>query len=44
VPGSAFGDDGHVRLSYALSLDRIEEAVERLAAFLSARAPARSGG
>ena len=30
VPGSAFGDGCHVRLSYALSLDRIREATERL--------------
>ncbi|MCC6408922.1 MAG: pyridoxal phosphate-dependent aminotransferase [Planctomycetes bacterium] len=42
VPGSAFGVDTHVRLSYALGLDRIRHACERLAAFLAAhpRAPA----
>ncbi|WP_231184023.1 pyridoxal phosphate-dependent aminotransferase [Haladaptatus sp. DYF46] len=30
VPGSAFGAPGYARISYAASLDRIEEAVERL--------------
>jgi aspartate/methionine/tyrosine aminotransferase len=35
VPGSAFGVDSHVRLSYALGLDRIREATKRLAAFLA---------
>jgi aspartate aminotransferase len=30
VPGSAFGVDTHVRLSYALSMERIAEACERL--------------
>lgn len=42
VPGSAFGVDTHVRLSYALGLERIREACTRLAAFLAAhpRAPA----
>jgi aspartate aminotransferase len=37
VPGSAFGDDRHVRLSYALSKDRIREATQRLRAFLATR-------
>jgi aspartate aminotransferase len=37
VPGSAFGDDRHVRLSYALSLERIREATERLRAFVASR-------
>jgi len=41
VPGSAFGMDRHVRLSYALSMERIREAAERLSAFLAAR-PARA--
>jgi aspartate aminotransferase len=40
VPGSAFGDDRHVRLSYALSKGRIREATERLRAFLARRAVA----
>lgn len=30
VPGSAFGCDDHVRISYATSLDRIEEGVGRI--------------
>jgi aspartate aminotransferase len=37
VPGAAFGVDTHVRLSYATSLDRIEEAVRRLGSFLAER-------
>jgi aspartate aminotransferase len=37
VPGSAFGDDRHVRLSYALAIERLEEAVARLETFLTAR-------
>ena len=32
VPGSAFGADGHLRLSYATSMDNLEKAVERLRA------------
>ena len=31
VPGSAFGAPGYARVSYAAGLERIEEAVERLA-------------
>lgn len=34
VPGEAFGLPHHIRLSYALSIDRIREAVVRLARFL----------
>lgn len=30
VPGSAFGSDGYVRLSYATSLDNIEKGVKRI--------------
>ncbi len=37
VPGTAFGVDTHVRLSYALSMERIEDAAGRLRAFLGAR-------
>ncbi len=37
IPGSAFGVDSHVRLSYALSLDGIRESLERLGAFLASR-------
>ena len=34
VPGSAFGADGYVRLSYATSMERIQEGVRRLDAAL----------
>jgi aspartate aminotransferase len=34
VPGSAFGNDDHVRISYATSMDRIQEGVKRLEAAL----------
>jgi aspartate aminotransferase len=30
VPGSAFGAPGHIRLSYATSLEAIEEAIKRI--------------
>ena len=35
VPGSAFGVDDSIRLSYATSLETIERALERLAAFVA---------
>ncbi len=35
VPGLAFGDDAHVRLSYSTSMAQIEEAMDRLERFLS---------
>jgi aspartate aminotransferase len=35
VPGEAFGDPRYVRLSYAASVDLIEEGMERMAAFLA---------
>ncbi len=34
VPGSAFGADAHVRLSYATDLDSIREALRRIGLFL----------
>jgi len=39
VPGSAFGDsgEGFVRICYAASIDNIEKAMEKLAAFISRR-------
>lgn len=40
VPGAAFGQDRHVRLSYALGRERISEALVRLEAFLRARSAA----
>lgn len=30
VPGDAFGDDGHIRISYATSLEDIRKALERM--------------
>jgi aspartate aminotransferase len=41
VPGSAFGVDTHVRLSYALSYEKIEIATQRLRAFLAQHTAAR---
>jgi aspartate aminotransferase len=34
VPGLAFGDDGHVRLSYATGMPQIEAAMDRMERFL----------
>jgi aspartate aminotransferase len=34
VPGVAFGNDAHLRLSYAASMEQIEEAMDRLQWFL----------
>ncbi|MCG5501535.1 pyridoxal phosphate-dependent aminotransferase [Ectothiorhodospira lacustris] len=31
VPGSAFGAEGHVRISFATSMDNLKQAVERIA-------------
>ncbi|MEE9591735.1 MAG: pyridoxal phosphate-dependent aminotransferase [Thermodesulfobacteriota bacterium] len=31
VPGGAFGAEGHVRLSYAMSMENIEEGIKRIA-------------
>ncbi len=35
VPGSAFGGEGYVRLSFATSMDNIKAALERLQAWMS---------
>lgn len=35
VPGIAFGDDGCIRLSYAISIEDIKEGLKRLAEFIS---------
>ncbi len=35
VPGSAFGTPGHMRLSYATSMENLETAISRLAKALS---------
>ena len=34
VPGIAFGLDGHVRLSFAASMEQIDKGLDRIAAFL----------
>jgi aspartate aminotransferase len=36
VPGEAFGSDDHVRLSFATSLEQIDKALDRIAAWLRA--------
>jgi aspartate/methionine/tyrosine aminotransferase len=36
VPGEAFGSSAHVRLSYAVSLERIREGMDRIAEALAA--------
>jgi aspartate aminotransferase len=36
VPGSAFGDDRYVRISYAASIDKIEEGMARIEKFCNA--------
>lgn len=38
VPGSAFGLEGYVRLSYATSSSTLERALERLSSFVASRA------
>ncbi|MBL8856913.1 MAG: pyridoxal phosphate-dependent aminotransferase [Planctomycetes bacterium] len=45
VPGSAFGSDDYVRLSYAIAIEEIGRALDRLGAFLRTHAerPAPSG-
>jgi aspartate aminotransferase len=35
IPGLAFGDDAHVRLSYATGMAQIEEAMDRIQRFLN---------
>ena len=35
VPGNAFGDDNHVRLSYATSSGMIKRGIDRMAAFVA---------
>jgi aspartate aminotransferase len=35
VPGKAFGDDTHVRLSYATSSGKIKRGIDRMAAFVA---------
>ena len=39
VPGTAFGCDGHLRVSYACSRETIDEGASRLSSFFGSRAP-----
>ncbi len=34
VPGVAFGLDGHIRLSFAASMEQIEKGLDRIERFL----------
>lgn len=36
VPGSAFGTEGHIRLSYATSMENLEKAMQRMTELLNA--------
>jgi aspartate aminotransferase len=40
VPGSGFGAPGHVRLSFACSMQTLEKAMDRIARILVARVAA----
>lgn len=42
VPGSGFGAPGHVRLSFATSMETLEKALDRIARFLVARVVAET--
>jgi len=42
VPGSGFGAPGHMRISFACSMETLEKAVDRMARVLSAGAAART--
>ncbi|HEV2229889.1 MAG TPA: pyridoxal phosphate-dependent aminotransferase [Steroidobacteraceae bacterium] len=42
VPGSGFGAAGHVRLSFATSMETLEKALDRIARFLVARVVAET--
>ena len=42
VPGSAFGAPGHIRLSFACSLETLKKALERIAQVLARGSAARS--
>jgi aspartate aminotransferase len=39
VPGTAFGLEGHIRLSYACSLQKIDAGLDRLQAFIQSQRP-----
>ncbi|HKF51678.1 MAG TPA: pyridoxal phosphate-dependent aminotransferase [Candidatus Acidoferrales bacterium] len=42
IPGEAFGAPGYLRISYATSMERIEEGLRRLASFFRADKPVSS--
>jgi aspartate aminotransferase len=42
VPGSGFGAPGHVRLSFACSMDTLKKAIDRMRAVLPAETQAKS--
>lgn len=42
IPGEAFGAPGYLRISYATSMERIEEGLHRLAGFFRAEKPVSS--
>ncbi|PLS16321.1 aspartate aminotransferase [Bacillus sp. M6-12] len=37
IPGSGFGTEDYIRLSYATSLDQLEKAIERMQSFVNAK-------
>ena len=37
IPGSGFGADENIRLSYATSMENLERAIERIAAFIESK-------
>jgi len=42
VPGGGFGAPGHIRISFATSMQNLEKALERMERLLTARAVAKS--
>jgi len=42
VPGGGFGAPGHIRISFATSMQNLEKALERMKRVLTARAVAKS--
>ena len=41
VPGDAFGADSHIRISYATSMEKLEEAMDRIIAAMAKLEPTR---
>ena len=42
VPGSGFGAPGHMRISFACSMETLEKAVDRMARVLNAGAAVKT--